>query len=767
MKNNPRTTLRLFPLLLIAAFPPAAKAATQAAAEVLEEIIVTAQKRTERLQDVPLSVTAISGSQLENRGIQGPTSLSGLAPNVTIKSAQPGAGLIGAVSIRGIGGGQPGIWSDGAVGLYLDGVYIGKTQGGLLDMLDLERIEVLRGPQGTLFGKNTEGGAINFITRKPSGDFGGNVGLDVGNHGQQVLRAAMDLPQIGIMRLGFSLRDEQRDGTIKNPNGHDWNSRNRQTQRLTAGFDISPAIKIDYAYDHSHINETPTAISLYSPNGYAALYPSAYIGSIDPIFGMRLRPAMAPYASSSYPSSIASTPGHDYFTRVDVNGQSLTASWKLSEGSSLKYIGAKRKMQYREALDLDGTPVDVFNASKNTNYDTTSHELQWTGQHDRMHWVTGIYLFRDDGYTLTDQSGDYFTFGFAPPRERWLYYRTRTNAKALYGQLDYRLLTDLTATIGLRRSVEEKRGEVWSTWGPLGNPAAQQYKDFSPHQGRATFAATSPTLALSWRLNPGLTVYGRVAKGFKSGGFPLEADTAAQAMRPYQQETSTAFELGVKSVFNDGKAQLNATLFSTDVRDYHINQLPPGGVSPVTVNAGKLKSEGIEVEGLYQLADGWRLQAVYGYLHMKFKQYDTFNQYGALVNVAENTRASYSPKHQLTLNLDGRLARTDWGTLRGIVDYTFSSSYLNYHGQISPLGNNAAVGNSADESTMPSLALVNARLLLSGVPLGGPGKTELSLWVKNLTNVKKEATHIDVAGLFRVAGWTEPRMVGMGLNYKW
>lgn len=223
----------------------------------------------------------------------------------------------------------------------------------------------------------------------------------------------------------------------------------------------------------------------------------------------------------------------------------------------------------------------------------------------------------------------------------------------------------------------------------------------------------------------------------------------------------------MKSVFNDGKAQLNATLFSTDVRDYHINQLPPGGVSPVTVNAGKLKSEGIEVEGLYQLADGWRLQAVYGYLHMKFKQYDTFNQYGALVNVAENTRASYSPKHQLTLNLDGRLAKTDWGTLRGIVDYTFSSSYLNYHGQISPLGNNAAVGNSADESTMPSLALVNARLLLSGVPLGGPGKTELSLWVKNLANVKKEATHIDVAGLYRVAGWTEPRMVGMGLNYKW
>jgi iron complex outermembrane receptor protein len=751
----------VLPLLLGAAFSCQALAE-----EVLEEVVVTAQKRTERLQDVPISITAISGSQLENRGIQNAGNLNALAPNVTVKAAQPGAGLIAALSIRGIGGGQPGIWSDNAIGMYLDGVYVGKTQGALLDLLDLERVELLRGPQGTLFGKNTEGGAINFITRKPSGEFGGNVGVEMGTYGHQVVRAALDLPKMGMLRMGFSLRDEQRDGTVDNPtNGRQWNDRNRQAQRVALGLDISPAFKVDYAYDHTHINETPTALSLLSENGYASLYPASYTGKLNPIFGNVLRPALAPYANSGYPSSIASTPGRENYTQLDVNGQSLIVSYVLNPGNTVKYIVAKRKMHYQEMLDLDGSPVDVFSAGKNTYYDTTSHEVQWIGSSDRLNYVAGLYSFKDDGATLTDQMGRYFTFGFAPAKERWLYYRTQTYAKAVYGQLDYKLMRDLTGTLGVRRSWEERQGSLWSTEGPLGNPAATQR--FAPQAATASFSATTPVAALSYKLNEKLTVFGRYAKGFKSGGFPLEAETAAQALRPFNQENSTSFELGVKSVFNDGKAQLNATLFSTDVHDYHINQLPPGGISPVTVNAGKLKSEGLEVEGFYQLADGWRLQASYGYLHMKFKEYDTFNQYGALVNVAENTVASYAPRHQLTLNLDGRLARTDWGTLRGIVDYSMTPSYLNYHGQRAAVGTNVAVGNSAAESTMPALQMINARLLLSSIPLGGPGKAEASLWVRNLGNLRKETTHVDVAGFYRVAGWTEPRMMGVSLGYKW
>src|ERR1035437_9459446 len=249
--------VRTLPLLISSAFAHSAFAVD----EVLEEVIITAQKRAERLQDVPLSVTAITGSQLETRGIEGPADLNALAPNVIVKAAQPGAGLMAIAAIRGVGNGHPSIWSDGSVGLYLDGVYISKNQGGLLDMVDLERIEILRGPQGTLFGKNTEGGAINFITHKPSGEFTGNIGVELGNYGHHVERVSLDLPRLGMMRLGLALRNEERNGTTDNPNGSKWDDRNRQAQRISAGFDITPDFKIDYANDHSHINEVPPAMS--------------------------------------------------------------------------------------------------------------------------------------------------------------------------------------------------------------------------------------------------------------------------------------------------------------------------------------------------------------------------------------------------------------------------------------------------------------------------------------------------------------------------
>lgn len=754
---------RLLPAALTLAFSSSGFAAE----EVLEEVIITAQKRVEKLQDVPISITAISGSQLENRGILGAANLNALAPNVTVKSAQPGSGLTAAVNIRGIGGGQPGIWSDNSIGMYLDGVYIGKTQGALLDMLDLQRVEVLRGPQGTLFGKNTEGGAINFITRKPSGEFGGSVGFDIGNHGQQVVKAAMDLPQMGILRLGFTLRDEKRDGTITNPNGRDWNERNRDAQRLVAGLDITDAFKIDYAYDHSNINDTPPAISLYSATGYAPLFPLSASGQSNAYFDRVLRPRLAPYASTSYPTAVGADAGQDYFNKLKVQGHALTASYTANPENTYKYIVAKRKMHYQEMMDLDGTPVNVFNAGKDTYYDTTSHELQWVGTRNDFNFVAGLYWFKDDGATLSDQMGQYFTFGFAPPVHRQLYYQTQTDAKAAYGQIDYRINEAWGATLGIRRSWEEKQGFLWSTQGPMGNPGAQLRTGFEPRGAEAKFAATTPVAALTYKWSEQVTLFGRVARGFKSGGFPLEAENPRDTLKPFNQQNSTAFELGLKSRFNNNKAQLNATLFSTNVSDYHVNQLPPGGISPVTVNAGKMKNQGFEIEGLYQLADGWRLQASYGYLHAKFKRYDSYNQYGALVDVAENTEASYAPRHQLTLNLDGVLARTDWGTLRGIVDYTFTSAYLNYHGQKSVVGTNVAVGNTNEESRMPVLQTVNARLLLSRIPIGGPGVAEISLWGRNLNNAKKQTTHIDLAGFYRVAGWTDPRMVGLGFNYTW
>lgn len=800
-----KLALRVMPLLIASAYASGAFAQ-----EKLEEVVITAQKRKENLQEVPFSVSAISGAQLELRGIDGARDLNAIAPNVVVKTAAPGSGLIAATSIRGMNSGQPAIWADPSIGIYIDGVFVGKNQGALFDVVDLERVEVLRGPQGTLFGRNTEGGAINLISRKPSGEFSGAVSVDVGNYRLNSERISLDLPKFGALKVSVAAKDEKRNGTVNNPAGTgDWGNRNRQSGRLAATLDVSPKLKFDYAYDYTHINETPTAVSLLSSTGYAALYPQSAGYSTYLLFqnGMNMYPAayfagacpganplaclaglrnanllvglgslIAPYTQAGYPGSLTTDPGRAYYNKLQVDGQSLTGTYELNNSNTLKYIGAYRKMHYQDSTDLDGTPVSIYNQHKDTHYESTSHEFQLIGSVDRLNYVAGVYLFKEDGNTFSFQDGAFFTFlppayGGVAYRQPW--YRVQTDAKAVFAQFDYKVTNDLTATLGLRNTKEEKNVEFWRSntnknFDLPGAAGVTYQAGFTPTAASASWTASTPVLALAYKLRDGLNVYGRIAKGFKSGGFPLEAASAAAVLAPYAPEKSTSYEAGVKSSMLGGKLNVNATVFKTDINDWHVSQLPVGGTTPTIVNAGKAENKGLELEVAYQIADGWRVQGSYGYLDAKFKEFMQLNPVGTMVDTAANTQLGYAPKNQLTLNVDGRLAKTSMGTLRLVADYIYSAEYYNYAGQNTAVGTNVSVGNSAEESKMPAIGMVNARLVLSGLPfVGGPGKAEASLWVRNLTDVKKENAHIDVGGFYRVAGYTEPRTFGLNLNYKW
>ena len=263
--------LRTIPFLITAA------CATNAfAQDGMDEVVVSAQKRTERIQDVPMAITAISGQALENRKIEGAADLQGAIPNLNIVAA-PVSGLISATSIRGLGTGQPSIWMDPAIGMYVDGVFVGKNQGALFDMLDLERVEVLRGPQGTLFGRNTLGGAVSFVTRKPSGQFSGNVGLEIGNFGRVVQKVSVDTPKINdVLSLTLAARKEKQDGWLNNPAAADkWGNRDREAFKLNAKFDVSKDTKVYYSVDRSNINETTTPMSLIKTTGYCSNWSGA------------------------------------------------------------------------------------------------------------------------------------------------------------------------------------------------------------------------------------------------------------------------------------------------------------------------------------------------------------------------------------------------------------------------------------------------------------------------------------------------------------
>lgn len=796
--------VRLLPAALALAYTGATRAEDK-----VEEIIVTAQKRAERLQDVPISITAITSSQLETRGIEGAATLAGIAPNVHFTNV-PAQTTGGAIFIRGIGVGQPAIWADPSIGLYVDGVFVGKNQGAFFELLDMERIEILRGPQGTLFGRNTEGGAVNFVTRKPSGEFGGNVGIELGNRERRVAKIAMDLPKMGIMSINFAVRDENQDGWISNPNGKPWGGRGRTAGHLGAAFEFTPKLKVNYAYDKTHVSETPTATSLRSTAGYGALYPtiagnplSAYslfqqgfngvpqaffaapaLASLAQARSFNLLPGVAsfitPYAHgglNSYPSSVAGDPGRNYYQKLDVEGHAVTATYAIDDRNSLKYIGAKRRMRLDDDKDLDGTPLNIYESALKTDFSSYSHELQWIGNTERINYVAGLYWYKDNGASYSNDQGAFLTllpptalFGASAFGYNQQMSHVTTEAKAVFGQIDYKLTDAWTATAGFRHTSEKKGGSVWKTrtnanFSAPGSAGVSYI--INPGSATADFSANTPVLALNYKVNADLNIYGRVAKGFKSGGFPTQASTATLALTPFEPEKSTSYEVGFKSQLWGGRAQVNAALFRTNVTNFQVSQLPAGSTTPTMVNAGKAEYQGFEVEGALVVADGWKLQGGYGYLEAEYKEYMQFNQFGALINAADNTMPVYAPRHSLTLSLDGRLARTPIGTLRGIIDARYTSKAYNYSAQRTATGTNVAIGNSTETSTVPSTTIVNARLLLAGVPMDTRGQTDISLWVRNATNVKKYASGFDLGGAFIVANWTEPRTYGLAMNYKW
>lgn len=230
----------------------------QEARSQLDVVEVTVQRRKERLQDVPLAATAITAADIEARGISSVADLNALSPNLQV-ARSPGNSNTTQIAIRGAVASNPALYWEPVVGLYVDGVYIGKAQGSVFNLVELERIEVLRGPQGTLYGRNTLAGAVNMVTRRPSGEFSGMAQLELGNDNARVGKLSLDLPAFGPLKLSVGGRVETRDGWVKTTPGSSQpalNDRDNNGARLAATLDLSPALTLDYRYDRSHTNQT-------------------------------------------------------------------------------------------------------------------------------------------------------------------------------------------------------------------------------------------------------------------------------------------------------------------------------------------------------------------------------------------------------------------------------------------------------------------------------------------------------------------------------
>ncbi len=684
----------------------------------LEEVVVTAQKREQNMQDTPISVAAFGASAITDQNIKDISDVSQYIPNVEIAES-PGGTTGATISIRGSVTINPAVTWEPTVGVYVDGVFIAKNVGGLFDVAELERIEVLRGPQGTLYGKNTVGGAINLITRKPSDEFSGSLKLSAGNYNYKEGFFSIDTGRVAEDRAAFTFAANirKRDGFYDNTStavdaADEFKKLDTMAARLAGTFDLTDNLEAFYVYDQSEKNNTPAFSQFDLP-------------------GSKLNDKKDEGANDGAKKDTSNTLGH-----------ALHLTYDLSDDLTAKSITAYRKMEFNDSGDYDGSGLAGFHTVRDVDSKQVSQEFQLIGSAESFDYVLGAFYFNEksNAYNPFDVAGT------AKLVENW--YGVESTSYALYGQMDYYLSEELTLTGGARWTKEEKEAyleRLDKTGGNFGgNIANTEAKD--------SWTNVSPMAVLTYAFADEASTYIKVAKGWKAGGFNGEATTADVFKKSYNEEKVTSFELGLKSRWLDDRLQVNAAVFQNNIKDLQVSDFL-GAFSSIS-NAGEATVKGFELELLAALNDNLTANLNYGTLDAT---YNSFVVGG--VEEKNNRKFPYSPEKKISAGIEYQQS-LGFADLVARLDYSWVDEYYLFDDAV-----------KADLTKSGDYKLWNARVALEEINVGENETMELALWGKNLTNEEYRANGIPVAnalGQF-VGGanyYGDPRTYGVDATYR-
>jgi iron complex outermembrane receptor protein len=595
---------------------------------VIEEIVVTARRRAENLQETPISISAFTAEGLEARQIQQIDGIAQLTPNLVFESSSPIAGSSSSATmfIRGVGQANSVPTVDLGVGLYVDGVYLARSVGGLVDLLDVERIEVLRGPQGTLFGRNTIGGAISITTAKPDGVPAGEASLLYGTDDRVIARGSVNVPLADNLFAKISGGYEVQDGYVKRPAGEDTGDKDRLAGRLALRWEPTYNVTVDLAFDGTRERTNGAAFVLSDVVPSAAFPSFSNLVLNAPTCAIGPDPLNSPPALPACfgPHWISSGLDEDYsdeaaYSNLDLWGVSSVVTVDLG-AVELKSITAYRDLESAFILDQDHTPVDIARVITDYTQWQFSQELQLVGASfdDRLDWVVGAYYFTeqaDDRQRVTFPVADFISGG-----------DNNNESLAGFAQATLALTDVLDLTAGLRYTQDTKRFRpqqpILSTVLPF-PPGTLILPDV---EAVRKFDKWTPMVNLSYQVTPDFMAYATYSQGFKSGGFtqsvfppifPAPGQDAAEVVPSFEPETVEVYEGGFKSDLLDRRLRLNGALFRTSYDNVQIT-VQNVSVAPIILNAAAARIWGAELEAQAVPVDGLTLEAGLGWLDAKY-----------------------------------------------------------------------------------------------------------------------------------------------------
>lgn len=718
----------------LAAVPTYAQEAGPPAAEDTEggDIVVTAQRREERLIDVPVSITALGQDRIRATGALDVGDLGSYVPNVVVAE---GSGLGSAVAIRGVGAASRNIGFDSRVGVYIDGVYLGQSPAINQSLVDIERVEVLRGPQGALFGKNTVAGAINLVTAKPTDEFSAYVSGRYGNYNAWSLTGRVNVPLAEGIAMKLSGARNKRDGFILNlVDGVRGDDVDNWAWRGQLRIDATPNLQFLLTGDGLIGRETGSSGNVLTNSTGTALETIA--------------PARREIAVSRIQSNDRT-----------LWGLAFDATLSLDSGHTLKSQTSYRDTKFHTALDPDYSPLDIFYVDYTDRYKQFIEELQFVSPGGNpFEYLAGLYYYRNDAATnRIAYTGSQGNLLFGSPNNTILPSAgtVLTENIALYANLTYDILPNLELGAGFRLSRETKdatfviNGSTLPVLGIATGSFADKRKDED----------FSPSVTLTYKLTPEISAYARYAEGYKSGGYNLDFVSAASFPNgiEFDKETVKNYEIGVKGSVEGGRLTFALTGFIANYSDYQINQfrdLGGGRTAIVIGNAATVKTKGIEFETTARPARGLTVTGGIGFLEADYDNLPlnpTTIVSGELPN-APDVQANGSVNYESTLGSSDLLVRANF-------TYTYRGNYF------STVDNQrtAAVGASRIPfGRVNGFAYADARLALGH----SDGKWEVALFGRNIfNNTYVEGYERDFFGTL-IEGLGDPRTYGVEASFR-